>query len=228
MTSSGIGDARARLLAVVRADVEPVESGEPDLAPQHEQATQCHAAVMQWLVRADLLDAETCRRWKRGADNIGVASKAFFGSGTPRLATKVTGPDQVFDMPGGMIVGFFEHDRLVHTMVSLGNGRLAGVRGANFGAKTLDCEVITLTPDDREDGQFSWNEDGIRWNTEDQTLLFESTGGYRCELRFQEPDCLDHNAFTNLGEPAEVSRPDSEGEPIVAGPAKKCHCCTLF
>jgi hypothetical protein len=74
-----------------------------------------------------------------------------------RLSDKVVAhPDAMGTVPPGHVLGFFEGDRLIHAMVSVGEGKAAGNKNDCIGAGgPVGWEVLDLK------GGLKWGKEGI-------------------------------------------------------------------
>ena len=95
---------------------------------------------MEWLQEAGLVTEEQVSRWVRAGNRMIVVEPIFFGRGK----IDPVGESEVANIPQDAIVGFFAGDHLLYTIISHGNGSLAGVRGQNVGAKSDGYEVVNL------------------------------------------------------------------------------------
>jgi hypothetical protein len=75
-----------------------------------------------------------------------------------RLSDKVVAhPDAMGNLPAGHVLGFFEGERLIHAMVSIGEGKAAGNKNDCIGVGgPVGWEVLDLK------GGLKWGKDGIQ------------------------------------------------------------------
>lgn len=103
----------------------------------------CHDTVANWLVEAQVIHGPTFQQKYShfmGSPSMGFYDKIFAQESDPQVtegnASQEFGPE-------GRIVSFWTNQKLMHTMVTIGGGKLAGSNNGGVGGK-LDYDQLSI------------------------------------------------------------------------------------
>lgn len=103
----------------------------------------CHDTVASWLAEAQVIHGPTFT--KKYSSFMGSPSMGFYDKIYPQMGdTRVTEKNAATEFgPAGRIVSFYTKSKLMHTMVTVGGGKLAGSNNGGVGGK-LDYDQIDI------------------------------------------------------------------------------------